>query len=72
MESRSANPKRVFYRIFVRPDGLADIYLFPFSEDIRAIYGVAPWKGMEDDIRARYAAWCAEAKSITAGGDELR
>ena len=53
---------RLFYSIEYKPDGTADVILMPF-EGVRLIVpGVDPWDGLEDDIRARYYAWCESGK----------
>ena len=52
---------RRFYYIDNRPDGTADVYLYPYDYVILVVKGVVPWDGMEDDIRARYYAWCGSA-----------
>lgn len=72
-----ASMSRKFYAIDVQPDGTADVYLSPvvcvydtdlgireYDIQVRVIRGVVPWDGMEDDIRARYDAWCASARRV--------
>lgn len=53
---------RRFYAIDERQDGTADVYLLPVLHDcdvqVRVVRGVIPWSGIEDDIRARFDAWC--------------
>jgi len=49
---------RLFYAIEYREDGTADVTLMPFEGVKIIVPGVDPWDGMEDDIRARYYAWC--------------
>ena len=53
---------RLFYVIQPRDDGCVDVYLMPFRGVTLVVRGVAPWDGMEDDIRARYYAWCESAE----------
>jgi len=53
---------RRFYSIERRGDGGVDVYLFPFDGVALVLRGVDPWDGMEDDIRARYYAWCESAE----------
>lgn len=52
---------RRFYDILPREDGAADVHLMPFADVSLVVPGVMPWDGMEDDIRARYYAWCESA-----------
>lgn len=61
---------RLFYAIEYRADGTADVFLMPFEGVKLAVRGVDPWDGMEDDIRARYYAWCesADTTEIVKGG----
>ncbi len=60
-----------FYSIEPQEDGTVDVYLAPavtvYDTDIgvkeydisfRVVKGVVPWPDMENDIRARYDAWC--------------
>lgn len=63
MEQSNAPPGtgRHFYAIEYREDGTADVILMPFEGVRLAMRGVDPWDGMEDDIRARYYAWCESA-----------
>lgn len=62
---------RHFYAIQQRDDGNVDVYLMPFADVTLVVRGVVPWQGLEDDIRARYYAWCesAEATEIKKGGE---
>ena len=64
MPSNNAPPDagRRFYSIELKPDGSADVFLFPFEYVTLVVRGVDPWDGMEDDIRARYYAWCESAE----------
>lgn len=61
---------RHFYVIQPRDDGCMDVHLMPFPGVALVVRGVAPWNGLEDDIRARYYAWCesAEVDEIRKGG----
>ena len=34
---------------------------------VRVVRGVVPWPGIEDDIRARYEAWCESGEEIFLG-----
>ena len=66
-----------FYHIEETEGGLVDVYLDPcltvyetdigireYDISVRVVRGVVPWKGMEDDIRMRYDAWCESAEVI--------
>ena len=67
---------RRFYDILPQEDGTVDVYLNPdvttytdgavreYDVAVRVIRGVIPWDGMEEDIRARYEAWCESAEVI--------
>lgn len=55
---------RLFYAVDYRDDGTADVYLMPFEGVKMVVRGVDPWDGMEEDIRARYYAWCDSAEVI--------
>lgn len=65
------------YAILKNPDGTVDVYLEPdvtvydagagvreHDVSVRVVRGVAPWGGMEDDIRARYDAWRDSAEVV--------
>lgn len=65
------------YSIVPQVDGTVDVYLRPevrvyhtdlgireFDITVRLIRGIIPWDGLEDDIRARYQAWCDSAEVI--------
>lgn len=69
-------PKK-FYHIADNADGTFDVFLQPVvtvyhtdagidEYDVRVLVvrGIVPWEGMEDDIRARFDAWCEEAEVI--------
>lgn len=66
-----------FYSIEPRGDDLVDVYLAPevtvYETDtgirehdarVLVVRGVAYYDGMEEDIRARYDAWCESAEVI--------
>lgn len=66
-----------FYEIVPGNGGTVDVFLRPevttydtvlgvreYDLRVRVVRGVVPWDGLEDDIRARYEAWCAEAEVI--------
>lgn len=67
MNTANAPPEtgRSFYAIQYRDDGLADVVLTPFEGVEIIVPGVDPWDGMEEDIRARYYAWCESGKVAT-------
>lgn len=65
------------YSIVPQVDGTVDVYLRPevqvyhtdlgireFDMTVRLVRGVIPWDGLEEDIRARYQAWCDSAEVI--------
>lgn len=71
-------PTRNFYRLSENEDGTVDVYLAPQVEayrtddgmiehdiDLRVVRGVEPFDGLEEDIRARYDAWCESAEIIS-------
>ena len=60
-----------YYSICYPGDGTADVYLFPegriydigdgrreYDETAIVVHVDDPWPDMEEDIRARYRAWC--------------
>ena len=68
---------RLFYSIQQNGDGTVDVFLKPrvtpmttpegqtdYDVEVPVMRGVVPWDGMEDDIRARYEAWCESAQWI--------
>lgn len=67
---------RRFYDILPQEDGTVDVYLKPdvttytdgaareYDVAVRIVRGVVPWDDMEEDIRARYEAWCESAEVI--------
>lgn len=70
-------PKKKHYTIVPNDDGLVDVYLCPdvrvyetdigineFDVSVRVVRGVVPWIGIEEDIRARFAAWCESGEVI--------
>jgi len=69
MHKANAPPEsgRLFYVIQPRQDETVDVYLMPFRGVTLVVRGVVPWDGMEDDIRARYYAWCESAEIDTKG-----
>ena len=79
MEQAQSPPRtgRHFYTVQGRADGTVDVYLDPrvypmttpegftdYDISVRVVRGVAPFDGMEDDIRARYDAWCEISEVI--------
>lgn len=69
--------ERRFYTIHGNGDGTVDVYLRPevtaydtdvgvreYDVRVRVMRGVVPWDGLEDDIRARFDAWCEAAEVI--------
>ena len=71
---------RRFYHITENDDGTVDVFLNPnvqtivtvdgirdFDIQVRVVRGVVPWPGIEDDIRARYDAWCESGEEIYLG-----
>ena len=70
--------KKNFYRLSENEDGTVDVYLAPeianyttdegvieHDIDLRVVRGVEPFDGLEEDIRARYDAWCERAEIIS-------
>lgn len=68
---------RTFYSLLTQEDGTVDVYLTPdvtvydtdmgvreYDVSVRIVRGVVPWDGMEEDIRARYDAWCNSAEVV--------
>lgn len=69
---------RKFYEIVPAGDGFVDVYLAPdvvvydtdigikeYDMTVRVVRGIVPWSDIEEDIRARYDAWCKTAEEIT-------
>lgn len=69
---------RSHYSIVPQVDGTVDVYLCPdvhvYDTDmgirehdvtVRLVRGIVPWDGLEDDIRARYDAWCESGEVIS-------
>lgn len=69
--------KRNYYAIVPQVDGTMDVYLFPdarayrteisveaYGRTARLVRGVVPWNGLEEDIRARYDAWCESGEIV--------
>lgn len=70
------HPKK-FYEIVLGSNGTVDVFLRPevtvydtdtgvkeYDVRVRVVRGVVPWDGLEDDIRARFDAWCDSAEVI--------
>lgn len=68
---------RRFYAIDEKDDGTVDVYLMPdvtiyptedgfreYDISVRIVRGVVPWDGLEEDIRARFRAWCENGEVI--------
>ena len=70
---------RRFYAIDEKDDGTVDVYLMPdvtvtiyptedgfreYDISVRIVRGVVPWDGLEEDIRARFMAWCDSGEVI--------
>ncbi len=53
-----------FYAIHEIGDGLADVLLYPPEGGTYIVRGVTIADNLENDIRARYAAWLASAERI--------
>jgi len=77
MNSARDHPGREFYCIEPQNDGTVDVYLVPavrvydtdmgireYDISIKVVRGVEPWQGLEDDIRARFQAWCESGEAI--------
>lgn len=69
--------ERRFIHIVEQEGGTVDVYLNPevviypiadgfkeYDASVHVVRGVVPWDGMEDDIRARFQAWCDSAEVI--------
>lgn len=69
--------ERRFYAIQPNEDGTVDVYLAPmicvydtdlgvreYDITVRLVRGVVPWNGLEEDIRARYDAWCESGEIV--------
>ncbi len=72
-----SNKGHKFYAIDEQADGTVDVYLSPtvrvydtnlgireYDVSVRVVRGVVPWNGLEDDIRARFDAWCEIGEEI--------
>lgn len=68
---------RRFYAIEPQMNGTVDVYIAPvicvyetdlgvreYDISVRIVRGVVPWPEIEDDIRARYDAWCESGEVI--------
>lgn len=65
LKAGTGDRPRPFYAIRDNGDGTADVYLDTGQDGLlRAVRGVVPFEGMEEDIRKRYADWCASAEVI--------
>ncbi len=78
MESAKARDQpRKFYSIEPQDDGTVNVYLAPDAivrntemgirecgTTLLIVHGVIPWDGLEEDVRARYNAWCASAEMV--------
>lgn len=66
-----------FYAIVENDDGTVDVYLSPvvsiyetelgvreYDVSVRIVRGIVPWPELEDDIRARYDAWCESGEEM--------
>ena len=66
-----------FYHIKPNDDGTVDVFLNPILHTLKTpdgfkdydiiitvVRGVIPWTGIEDDIRARYKAWCESGEVV--------
>lgn len=73
----SVKIRKQFYKIDPQENGTVDVYLIPdateystgmgvkeFDVSLLVVRGVVPWDGLEEDIRARYDAWCDSAEAI--------
>lgn len=77
MNKARDHPERKFYCIEPQDDGTVDVYLAPalqvyetdigireYDISVKVVRGVEPWPGLEDDVRARYEAWCESGEGI--------
>lgn len=77
MNARDRPFTKRFYAIELNDDGTVDVYLIPsgivyetetgikeYDIDVRVVRGVVPWAGIEEDIRARFNAWCESGEAI--------
>lgn len=67
---------RTFYEIVPNDDGTVDVFLSPdvtvydadgikeYDIQMRIVRGIVPYEHIEEDIRARYRAWCESAEVI--------
>lgn len=71
------HPGRKFYEIVPGSNGTVDVFLRPevtvydtdtgvkeYDVRVRVVRGIVPFPGLEDDIRARFDAWCDSAEVI--------
>ena len=53
--------------VYLNPDAQfydTDLGVREYDMTVRIVRGVVPWEGIEDDIRARYHAWCESAEVV--------
>ena len=50
---------------------MPDVTIYPTEDgfreydiSVRIVHGVVPWDGLEEDIRARFRAWCESGEVI--------
>lgn len=50
---------------------MPDVTVYPTEDGfkeydirVRVVRGIVPWNGLEQDIRARFMAWCESAEVI--------
>ena len=54
---------RLFYALRENDDGTLDVFLCPDDRRL-VVRGVEPFDGVEEDIRARYDAWCEAGEEV--------
>lgn len=77
MNTAHAPPKkRQFYLIQYEDDGTCTVFLQPdvttydaegvkeYDVKVRIVRGVIPYDGLEEDIRARFSAWCELGEEV--------
>jgi len=53
--------------VYLSPDVRAydtDLGIKEYDVSGRLVRGIVPWDGLEEDIRARYEAWCESGEVI--------
>ena len=53
--------------VYLSPDVRAydtDLGIKEYDVSVRLVRGIVPWDGLEEDIRARYEAWCESGEVI--------